>query len=349
MKYFLQLVAKRWYIVLGTIIIVGVAAKIIINNNKVANAKDNPLSIKRQDLKEILSFAGSIDAEEHVVLQFQTGGKLTWVGVKEGDTVKKYQSIAALDSRSLQRTLQKYLNSYMTTRWQFDQTNADNTTLTLDLSSDIRAKAKRLIDESQFTLNNSVLDVELQNIALEYANLSTPIEGVVTKVNTPYPGVNILQTQSQFEIVNPKTLYFSATADQTEVTKLTQGQTGTITFDAFSDAPQQGTVYWIGYVPKAGETGTVYQIKVKFPGDQIQKYRIGMTGDIAFITKERKNVLVVPANYVKKNTSNNTDYVITTVKGKKQTTPVQAGETIDGSTIITSGIAEGDIVYDKAQ
>ena len=348
MKNFLQAVAKRWYVLLGIVIVIVVAVKVISGNAATTNIKDNPLTVKRQDLKEVLSFAGSIDAEEHAVLQFQTGGRLAWVGVKEGDTVKKYQSIASLDTRSVQKNLQKYLNTFSNTRTTFDQTNDDYDTKTLDMSADIRAKAKRLIDQSQFTLNNSVLDVEIQNLALEYSSLFTPIAGIVTRVDAPYAGVNISQA-TQFEVVNPNTLFFSATADQTEVTQLSIGQTGSITFDAFSDNPQQGVVSSIGYVPKAGETGTVYQIKVKFPDSLTQKYRIGMTGDISFTTKERKNVLAVPANYVKKDTSNNSEYVITVLKGKKQNSKVQAGETIDGSTIITSGITEGDIVYDKAQ
>ncbi len=68
--------------------------------------------VKRGDLKQELTVSGQIQASEHVILRFQTSGQLTWVGVKEGDYVKKYQTVAALDQRELQKNLTKYLETY---------------------------------------------------------------------------------------------------------------------------------------------------------------------------------------------------------------------------------------------
>jgi len=68
-------------------------------------------TVKRETLQETLAVTGEIDAKEKVSLHFQAGGRLSWVGVKEGDTVKKYAGIAALDTRLLQKTRLKYLNT----------------------------------------------------------------------------------------------------------------------------------------------------------------------------------------------------------------------------------------------
>ena len=87
--------------------------------------KEDSVSVKRGDLKQELTISGTVDAEEKVTLRFKTSGRLSWVGVKEGDYVKKYQAIASLDQRELKKTLQKELNDYMNERWDFDQSQED--------------------------------------------------------------------------------------------------------------------------------------------------------------------------------------------------------------------------------
>src|SRR3989344_3854487 len=69
-------------------------------------------TVQKQNLKKTLTLAGKIDAKEKVTLRFQTSGLLQWLGVQEGDRVRKYQTIAMLDARSVRKNLDKQLNSY---------------------------------------------------------------------------------------------------------------------------------------------------------------------------------------------------------------------------------------------
>jgi RND family efflux transporter MFP subunit len=304
--------------------------------------KKNQYLVKRKDLKEELSLSGQIDAEEKVVLRFQTSGRLAWVGVKEGDYVKKYQAIASLDQRDLKNRLNKYLNTYVKQRLSFEQTKDDYWQKQYDLSETIRHKAERILEENQLDLDSSVLDVEYQNLLVEYSNLWTPIEGIVTRVVVPYAGINITPAQAEFEIVNPQTLYFSATADQTEVINLAEGKKGKIVFDAYPEEAVEGEIYWIGFTPKSGETGTVYPLKIRF--DFPKALKMGMSGDVNFIIKERKDVLVIPPTYLKKDKKG--DYVNVLENGKTVKKYLRRGEEIDGQVIIEEGLAEGEKVVD---
>lgn len=301
--------------------------------------------VKRGDLQEKLTISGEIDAEERVILRFQTSGRLSWVGVKEGDWVKKYQLIASLDQRELKKRLKKYLNSYLNERYDFEQTHDDYWQKQYDLSDSVKKEAERIIKKAQNDLNNSVLDVELQNLALEYANLSTPIEGVVVRVGAPFAGVNITPAQAEFEIVNPKTIYFSAAAEQSDVVNLKQGLTGTVTFDSFPEKKYQGKIYFISFSPKKGETGTVYQVKIKLDDKAINPpLRLAMTGDVEFVVKERNNVLFLPISLVK--TGGKGRYVYLKKGNKKIKRYIKVGDAIDGKYVIEAGLDEGDVVYD---
>lgn len=326
-----------------------VAGAVYVIYNKTTSATKNnekAHTVKRGDLTETLSISGEIDAHERADLKFQTSGMLVWVGVKEGDYVKKYQGIASLDKKELEMNLKKYLNTFLKSRWDFDQEKEDQDIKNIGgLSEDARREALRSLDKAQFDLNNAVLDVELKDLALKYSYLYTPIEGIVTSIDTLYAGVNITPATAVFKIVNPKTIYFSATADQTDVINLIKGKQGELVLDPYPEEIIKGVVEDISFIPKTGETGTVYQVKIAFDNsNEDYKYRVGMTGDISFNTKEKKNVLAIPSTYLKK--ENGEYYVLKLTGGKKEKTRIKIGDEIDGDVIILSGLEEDDLIYD---
>ena len=335
---------KRWYLIL---IIAAIVSFVFYKNNssKAIKNKVDSYKVKREDLKEVLSLSGEINAEEKVSLKFQTSGRLAWIGVKEGDYVKKYQVIASLDQRDLKNRLQKHLNTFTSQRLTFDQTKDDYWNKQYDLSESIRKSAERTLQDSQYDLNNAVLDVELQSLTVEYANLWTPIEGIVTRVDTPFAGVNITPSGAEFEIVNPETIYLSVTAEQLDVVFLEKGMTGEVVFDSYPDETFSGNISYISFIPKIGETGTVYEIKLSLD-EAAQKLplKLAMTGDVSFITREKPNVLSVPLKFIKKDNKGN--YVVRERKGKKEKIYVKRGEEFDSKVEVKNGVEVGDIIYD---
>ena len=330
---------KSWYIFLIIFLIV----IFLIQQKERKNERQETIVLKKQNLKETLTFSGNIDAEEKVNLKFQTSGRLAWVGVKEGDYVKKYQVIASLDKRDLKNRLDKYLNNYVKQRNNFEQTKDDYQEMYEFSTGDIHEKAKRILENNQYDLNNAVLDVEYQNLLLEYADIFTPIEGIVTKVEVPKAGVNITPANATFEIVNPKTLYFSATVEQVDVINIKEGMKGKLTLDAFPDFEDEVKISYISFAPQIGEVGTVYEVKINF--SEITKklpLRLGMTGDVDFLIKEKNNVLVLPSRFIKKDKKGS--YVFVKEKNKNVKRYIKTGEEIDGKILIESGLKEGDKV-----
>ncbi len=302
------------------------------------NSKTDTVRVKRGYLEEKLTISGTVDAEEKVTLRFQSSGRLNWIGVKEGDYVKKYQRVASLDQKEVKKKLQKEINDYLNSRWDFEQKNRD----------DYRDKVitdtiKRIKEKAQFDLNNAVLDVEIQNLSVELSYLSSPIEGIVTKISSPYAGINIIPTQAEFEIINPNTVFFSAVADQTEVVRVKEGMKGELTLDAFSESTLSGSIKNISFTPKSGETGTVYNVKFTFDNNNSDyKYRIGMGGDLTFVLKSKNDVLYLPIKYVK--TENGKKYVKIKSQDQSIKAYVETGMETDDEIEIVKGVVEGDTV-----
>ncbi len=348
MKKIKDIFTSKSFLILAILLIIGLGLFFFLRAKKTTEAKKmskGTFVVKRGNLKEDLVLSGEIKADEDAVLRFKTSGKLSWVGVKEGDYVKKYQTIASLDTRELKKSLQKKLNSFRITRHDFDQTKDDYDDEVVD------DEIKRVLEKSQLTLDNSVIDVELQDIALKYSYLTTPIEGIVTRVESKYAGVNITPAQAEFEVVNPNTLYLSVSADQTEVSGLKTGMQGSIVFDSYPDANYKGKIAYISFAPKTGETGTVYEVKISFlnsnlSGEEIiNRYKLGMTGDFSITLRQKDNVLFVPFGYIKPAGRQKVVYVLEGGK-KRVKRVVKTGMEANGNVEIISGLREGEqIVY----
>lgn len=316
-----------------------------IKGNTNENAKT--YKVKRQNIKQELVLSGEVRADKHAILHFKTSGKLVWVGVKEGDRVRQGQAIASLDKRALEKEFKKYMNYYLKTRWNFEQTKEDYKDFEVwNISEEEKNRIKRIVEQAQFDLDNSVLDVEIKNLALEESVIKAPFSGIVTRVSIQNPGVFINPSEATFEILDPDSLYFEVSADQTEVVNLQEGEKGKIVLDVFPEKEFDGKIIFISFVPKEDETGSVYKVKVSLPKKLTEKIRVGMTGDFRIITEEKKNVLALPLPYV--STDERGSYVYKFENGKRVKTYIK-GEEFGEYFVVKEGLQEGDkvIIFEK--
>lgn len=316
-------------------IIIGIATLVgrqVYIRTKPAAIETN--KVTREDLTQFIEVSGEIDAEEKVDLHFQTIGRLAWVGVKEGDRVKKWQAVAAQDRRTLEKQLKKDLIVFEKEFRDFDQALDDNPLVNLEF--------KRILEKAQFDLDSSVIDVEIRNLAVELATLVSPIEGIVTNIDTPVAGVNVTAVDS-ITIINPETLYFSAEVDETDIAAARIGQKTTILLDAYPETEIESTISWIGFQATTSEGGgTVFLIKLVLPKLEGIDYRLGLNGDASLITDERQNVLILPLDAVEEDDQGK--FVLVSKNGEFIKNPVETGLETDDDIEITSGLSEGDSV-----
>src|SRR3989344_3056460 len=281
--------------------------------------------IKKGSVLQELVLSGEIDADEYVKFTFPTSGKIAWVGVKEGDWAKEGQALSKLDTIYLnaayQRARADLRSAEATVQKIHDDVKNHNSDETFT-QKEVRTVAEVAKDKAYEALIQA-----LDN--LKNSTLISPFSGLVTYVAHPFSGVNVIYTETQFEIINPKTLYFDVSADQSEVVDLLLGQNVVIVLDSLPDEKLEGEIDFISYTPKAGETGTVYKIKVKFLKDNFDtnRYRIGMNGDAKFILRQKDDVLYVPPKFIKFDSKgkflrlgkkNNKVYIETGVEGEER-------------------------------
>lgn len=311
----------------------GVILILFFNQKNTKSVVIETIKPKIQDISQTVSASGKVKSDEEANLTFQTAGQLAWVGVKKGDSVKKWEEIATLDQRALKKNLQKYLNDYFTQRTNFDD---DQKTYEVVLTDFI----KRIRQRSQGSLDNSVLDVEFQDLSIKLSSLVTPIAGIVTRADAETAGVNV-NTTTAWTISNPDKIIFNAEIDESDVGKVQEGQEANITLDSFPDKKINGTIGQISYVSHLTSSGaTAYDAKIAI--ENRENLRFGMNGDVSIITDKKFNVLTLPISAVYE--KDNKKYVTTYNNKVKQEVEIKTGIESDDDVEITNGLSASDEV-----
>ena len=293
---------------------------------------------RKTDIKQTVSASGSIQSQTEVNLKFQTAGQLSWVGVKEGDYVQKWQAIASLDQRALRKTFEKYLIDYSKERNDFDEAKLETYGEGTDISDTIR----RILEKNQWDLEASVLDVELYDITLKYATLITPIEGIVTHIDTPVAGVNITAATAVFTVSDPVNLEFVAQVDEVDVGYLEATQSAQIILDTYPDDPIDTHISSIDFNSTTDSSGsTIYLVRFKLLNPDLDHYRLGMNGEVIITTNQKQNIITVPYQSILENGKTEVQVI---KNDKLELQEVSTGLIGEDDIEITSGLSEGETI-----
>lgn len=310
--------------------------------------KQKPINIETsivvtKNLDETISASGKTTAKRFADIKFQTSGLLTYVAVEEGDAVVKGQLIAALDSREIQKNLEKSLIDYSKQRNDFEELWRVTYRGMKDPEDALTNTLSRILEKNQWDLNKSVLDVELKALSIEWSRLISPLSGIVTHIDVSVPGQNITPAGAVFTIVDPLSIIFQANVDETDVGSVREGMKAEVLLDAYSDQPFEGEISHIAYASQTSSGGaTIFPIEMKFASSSA--LRVGLNGDIRIKTRSIIDVLVVPREAVR---GLKDRYVIRVIGNEYKKTQVTVGLMTDKDIEIQSGLAPGDTVVTK--
>lgn len=326
--------------ILAAVIIAGIAVWKISGSAKPVSR----YTVRAQQFEQTVTASGRIAAGKHAELSFLTPSKVTWTGVKKGDTVFAYQGIASVDIATLEKNLRQKLLAYMTTRWNFEQLQDDNNVHGNPLSQiPLTDAERRILEKSQFGLDSAVLDVEIADLARQQAVLVTPVAGTVVDDGGLVAGENLSASSvgtSVIRIVDLSTLYFEASVDEVDYAKIRTGQKVKISVDAFPDSEFTGTVRYVGQQGVKSSSGSI-NIIVDVALDPYKENLVtDLNGEAKFVIRELSGALVVPNEYLLYKSGKT--YVRKIAGGKTTETIVTTGTTGAGTTLITSGITSGD-------
>lgn len=300
-----------------------------------------------QFVDSTITVGGAVVAQSQAKLNFQTSGKLIYLPFKEGDAVSMGQTIAQLDSYQLQRQLTAALNTYRSTRDTFDQTqqNAQDNVMNpqmastyakvnIDNSTAINDAIKRIVDQNQATLDNSVINVELASYALQLSRLTSPLTGIITHEDVTVSGVNITPATT-FTVADPDTMVFRANVPMGSIYYISEGSKVVLAVDGIQNKIQ-GVVTKI-YPSKVtlASGQSVYQVDIE--SDELKKQGKLDEAGSAIISMNAHNVALVPAWTVLAGT-----YIWVDINGTPEVRKITVGKIHGNQIEVTNGLSLDD-------
>lgn len=288
-------------------------------------------TVTRQNVVKSVSVTGNIYSNSTVNLTFQTAEKLSYVGVRLGDYVKKGQLIASLDQTQLQANFRQAQQDFIAAKAASQQYYDNNTNAT---ESDAQKVERTAIDATQNKAYDNMIKVE-NDIA--FSSLYAPISGIVTRMDAQTAGVNITPLTT-FTITDPNSLEFQIEVDEADIGGVKVGQEADVSLDAFPNDTLRLKVDRIDFVSHVSTSGgNAFYVYANLPNSQ--DYRVGMSGNADIIEATQNNVLTISSSSIFDN-----NYVYVKKNNRFVKTKVSLGLQSDTQAQVTSGLSEGEIV-----
>jgi HlyD family secretion protein len=292
---------KKVLIITGVLMAIAVILLIIKPfSKKEAEVSFNTVKVERGSITNTVTATGTIEAITTVNVGTQVSGILQHVYVDFNDIVKKGQLLARLDETSLKAQLEQ-------SQSQVDQAQAQ---LNFQEATFKRLKAlyeKELIaqtdydqalynyENSKASLSNAKSALARTNVNLEYATITSPIDGVVLNraVEEGQTVAASFNTPTLFTIVNDLTqMEVQTSVDEADIGKVQQGQRVEFTVDAYSDMKFEGTVSQVRLQPVTTNNVVTYVVILSAPNPE-KKLMPGMTASAVIYVQEKNNTLIL--------------------------------------------------------
>ncbi|PKO37340.1 MAG: efflux RND transporter periplasmic adaptor subunit [Betaproteobacteria bacterium HGW-Betaproteobacteria-6] len=309
--------------------------------------------------------AGTIEACQRTKLSTIVGGRIEYLGVKEGDKVKKGQLLLKLwnDDQQAQSALAQAQIALSTKRSEEACIAAVNAEKEAKRQSELRAKgfvstSKEEAARTEAEVRRASCNTAKADIAQAEAKLKTtrveqgrvalyaPFDGIVAKIvgelgeySTPSPpGV---PTPPAIDLIDDACLYVNAPMDEVDAPKIQIGQPVRITLDALPGKMLPGKVRRVApYVSAVEKQARTVDIEVDFEKPaEAGKLLVGYSADVEIILAGRDQVLRIPTAAIQEGGK---VLVFNADSGKLEERPIKAGLANWEYTEVVDGLSAGE-------
>jgi len=264
--------------------------------------------------------AGTVEACQRTKLSTIIGGRIEYLGVKEGDKVKKGQLLLKLwnDDQQANAALAQAQITLSAKRGEEACIAADNAEKEAKRQSELRARgfvstskeeaARTDAEVRRASCNTAKADIAQAEAKFKATRveqgrvaLYAPFDGTVAKIvgelgeySTPSPpGV---PTPPAIDLIDDACLYVKAPMDEVDAPKIQTGQPVRITLDALPGKLLPGKVRRVApYVSAVEKQARTVDIEVDFDQPEAAgKLLVGYSADVEIILAGRDNVLRIP-------------------------------------------------------
>ena len=286
---------RKWLLVVIVLLLIGGGASAFFARRGDPGVSVTAENIQKRDLEAIVSASGKIDPKKTVNISAQTPGRVTRLGVKEGDHVKAGQFLIQIDPVNAEAAVRRDEASVQGALTGLEQSKAtlqssraalenarQNLKRQTELSaaglttresleraqtdvemreSDLKAREQE-IKNRETMLNQQRAGLASSRHTLTQVRFEAPFDGIVTRRNIEEGENVMIGTMNNagtvlLTVADMSVIEAEVEVDETDIPLVQMGQKAKVTIDAIPDKEFTGTVTEIGNSPiQAAGAGT---------------------------------------------------------------------------------------------
>ena len=282
-------------------------------------------AVEKRDLVASVTASGQVTPQTKVDLSADITGKIVSLNVKMGDIVRRGQLVLQIDPQQFESQVQRAEAALANSRARLAQAKANlqQAENNYQRSADIKKTNATLISDEQieqlktsFEVNQALLEAATQDVRqseaslkdarwqLSRTNIYAPMSGRVTRLNvengeTAVQGTFNKDAATLMTIADMSVLETKVKVDETDVSRISLGDSAVIQIDAFPDTTFIGRVVEVsqssvrGTATGTGDQAIDYEVKIRLlnpPTDTRQDF----SATAKVITDTRVKVLAIP-------------------------------------------------------
>lgn len=278
---------KKWPWVIGVLVIAGIAGGAYSRSRQEKGTLVTAENVQRRDLESLVSASGKIDPRRSVNISAQSIGRVTRIGVREGDRVTAGQFLLQIDPVSAQSAVRRDEAGVAGARTSLEQSRVtvQSARASLDIARQAYKRQQELWDaglttrenlekaEAEVQMRESDINARQQEIKtreeqvrqqeaglsssrynLAQVRFESPFDGIVTRRNVEEGENVVMGTMNNagtvlLTVADMSVIEAEIEVDETDIPLVQIGQKASVTIDAIDGKTFPGHVTEIGNSP----------------------------------------------------------------------------------------------------
>lgn len=373
---------KTWLLIGGAAVIV-LLVVVSVMTSRESGMEVEYEEVTRRDLTAIVSASGEIEPKQSVSISATTPGEVVRVGVTEGQRVARGDFLlqldpvnvaagatgqaAAVEAARAELESAQAQAEYARQEYQRMEALAERDLVPRSELDAARAELRTresAVGAARNRVGQAVAALRSARHDLARVTITSPIDGIVTRVNVEEGEVAMIGTMNQpgtvlLTIADLGVMETTVDVDETDVVHIETGQSAVVTVDAFPDTTFSGTVTEVSTSPKIEPTAagpaqnvTDFEVTITLEG-ALPAARSGLSASADIVTAIRENARVIPiqslvVRTVVADTASGgvveREGVFVVRDGEAEFVPVKVGIAGDRYFEVVDGVEEGDRV-----
>ncbi len=253
-----------------------------------------------------------VEAEHRVEVMSEGVGRAERILVEEGDTVRRGEVIAELETREAQASLRQAEVQMRQNEVEYDRAKR---------GYEAGVIPRMEYENAQFAYEQSKANFEAQQIQFENLTVRAPLTGAVTEMHAR-SGMLISSGNPVCTIVDPSTYRLVVHAPERDLPRLELGQRASVAIDALDGETFDARVSRIN--PSVDPTSGTVRVVLEFADEAKERLREAAFARVRLVMTTREDALLVPKDGVLEEAGRRFVYVVVDEDGNSPGTDPMA-------------------------